>query len=164
MKTLILDNKQIAEKINRLAYQIYEANYQEDAVVLVGILPNGATLVQMLASKITEISDIQIVLMDLQIDKSNPSEILFSEKHAEILKNRSVILVDDVLNSGKTMIYGIKYLLDFPIKKLKTLALVDRDHKNYPIHADYVGLSLSTNLQEHVEVVLDNDKTAAYLL
>lgn len=163
MKTLILDHRQIVEKINRLAYQIYEANYKEESVVLVGILPNGATLVQMLANKLQEIGMKQVISLDLYVDKHEPLGNVRLSTSSEILEGKSVVVVDDVLNSGKTMIYGIKFLLDFPLKKLKTLALIDRDHKNYPIHADYVGLSLSTNLQEHVEVVLEENSCAAYL-
>lgn len=164
MKTLILDSNQIIEKVNRLAYQIYEANYKEDSVVLVGIMPNGAALVNMLAAKLSEIGAPKVVAVEMQVDKANPLNAVALNVSTDGLTDKSVIVIDDVLNSGKTMIYGIKYLLDFPIKKMKTLALIDRDHKSFPIHADYVGLSLSTNLQEHVEVVLQENNNAAYLL
>lgn len=164
MKTLILDSNQIVEKVNRLAYQIYEANYKEDSVVLVGIMPNGAALVNMLAAKLSEIGAPKVAAVEMQVDKANPLNAVSLNVSTDGLTDKSVIVIDDVLNSGKTMIYGIKYLLDFPIKKMKTLALIDRDHKSFPIHADYVGLSLSTNLQEHVEVVLQENNNAAYLL
>lgn len=164
MKTLILDSNQIIEKVNRLAYQIYEANYKEDSVVLVGIMPNGAALVNMLAAKLNEIGAPKVLAIEMEVDKKNPLNSISLNVPTDGLTNKSVVVIDDVLNSGKTMMYGIKYLLDFPIKKMKTLALIDRDHKSFPIHADYVGLSLSTNLQEHVEVILQENNNAAYLL
>lgn len=165
LKTLILDHRQIEQKINRLAYQIYEANYQEPEVIIAGIAPNGAVLAERLAEKLRQISSLKIGLVRLKVNKEDP---LRSELDCETggceFTGKSIVLADDVLNSGRTMIYGVKYFLEYPIRKLHTVVLVDRDHKRFPIHADYVGLALSTNLQEHVSVELKENEDAVYLM
>lgn len=165
MKTLILDHKQIQQKINRLAYQIYEANYQEQEVIIAGIEPNGAVLAERLGAKLAEISGIKVGQAKLKVNKDNPlqSELTCETGGCEFT-GKSIVLADDVLNSGRTMIYGVKYFLEYPIRQLHTVVLVDRDHKRFPIRADYVGLALSTNLQEHVSVELNEGSDAVYLV
>jgi pyrimidine operon attenuation protein / uracil phosphoribosyltransferase len=165
LKTLILNQKQIQQKLSRLAYQIYEANYTEKSLVLAGIFPNGFLIATQLQGILQKISGINAELMQLTIDKENPLQMEISVSPKKIsLEGRSVIVTDDVLNSGRTMMYGVTYFLQFPIKSLHTAVLIDRDHKQYPISADYVGLSLSTNLQEHVMVELSEGTSGAYLL
>jgi pyrimidine operon attenuation protein/uracil phosphoribosyltransferase len=165
LKTLILDTQQIRQKINRLAYQVYEDNYTESTLTIAGIAPNGYALAELIAEKLRTISPLQIELVKLTVNKENPlqSKVQSSAGNAEVSGNGVVILVDDVLNTGKTMIYGVKYFLEFPIRKLQTLVLIDRDHKLFPIKADFIGLSLSTNLQEHVNVHISADSMAVYL-
>ncbi len=165
MKTLILDNQQILQKINRLAYQVYEDNYTESNLIIAGIAPNGYALAELIAEKLSTISPLQIELIKLTVNKENPlqSEIQSNAGNSANTNNGIIILVDDVLNTGKTMIYGVKYFLEFPIRKLQTLVLIDRDHKLFPIKADFIGLSLSTNLQEHVNVQITANNMAVYL-
>lgn len=165
MKTLILDNQQIHQKINRLAYQVYEENYTESALTIAGIAPNGYVLAELIADKLRTISPLHIELVKLTVNKENPlqSQIQSSAGDLANVNNGIVILVDDVLNTGKTMIYGVKYFLEYPIRKLQTLVLIDRDHKLFPIKADFIGLSLSTNLQEHVNVQISESSMAVYL-
>lgn len=165
MKTLILDNQQIQQKINRLAYQVYEENYTESSLTIAGIAPNGYALAALIAEKLRAISPIQVELVKLTVNKENPlqSEIQSSAGKAAGAESGVVILVDDVLNTGKTMMYGVKYFLEFPLKKMQTLVLIDRDHKLFPIKADFIGLSLSTNLQEHVNVQISETGMAVYL-
>ncbi|MCX7743911.1 MAG: phosphoribosyltransferase family protein [Flavobacteriales bacterium] len=165
MKTLILDTQQIQQKINRLAYQVYEKNYTESTITIAGIAPNGYALAELIAEKLRSISPIQVELIKLTVNKENPlqSEIQSSAGSSAIFDKGIIILVDDVLNTGKTMMYGVKYFLEFPLKKLQTLVLVDRDHKLFPIKADFIGLSLSTNLQEHVNVQISENIMAVYL-
>lgn len=165
MKTLILDNQQIHQKINRLAYQVYEENYTESALTIAGIAPNGYALAELIAEKLRTISPLQIELVKLTVNKENPlqSQIQSSAGDSAYVNNGIVILVDDVLNTGKTMIYGVKYFLEYPIRKMQTLVLIDRDHKLFPIKADFIGLSLSTNLQEHVNVQISESSMAVYL-
>jgi pyrimidine operon attenuation protein/uracil phosphoribosyltransferase len=105
----------------------------------------------------------KVTLVPVKVDKKNPYDTQPTvDLKREQVENKVVILVDDVLNSGKTLIYGIKYFLEVRLKALRTVALVDRDHKRFPVKADYVGLLLSTTLKEHVKVDFD-DKMAVYL-
>ncbi len=164
-KTLIADSKQIQQKINRIAYEIYENNYNEKEIIIAGIATNGFILAKRIDDVLKKISPIKTKLIEIKINKENPVavdiKISLSEKE---LKNKVIILVDDVLNSGKTLIFGAKPFLTTPIKRLTTVVLVDRGHNRYPIKADFVGLSLSTTLQEHITVEIDKKgKEAVYL-
>ena len=164
MKTLILNNKQIEQKINRIAYEIYENNHSEKEIIIAGISDNGYIFAKRIADVVTKISPIKTTLIEIKINKENPlaKEIKISLSDKE-LKNKVIILVDDVLNSGKTLIFGAKPFLISPVKRLTTVVLVDRGHNRFPIKADFVGLSLSTTLQEHITVDLKKGKEAVYL-
>ena len=157
-KTLVLNKQQLQQKIDRLAWQIYEQNYKEKEIIIAGIANRGVLIAKKIAKKLTEISAIKVKLATIKVDKDNPFykdiEVDISEKE---YKNKVLILVDDVLNSGKTLIYGAKYFLSVPLKRLSTLVLVDRNHNRFPIKADFVGLSLSTTLKEHISVELEKN-------
>ena len=157
-KTLVLDKKQLQQKLDRLAWQIYEQNYKEKDIIIAGIANRGVLIAKKIAKKLTEISAIKVKLATIKVDKDNPFykdiEVDISEKD---YKNKVLILVDDVLNSGKTLMYGAKYFLSVPLKKLSTIVLVDRNHNRFPIKADFVGLSLSTTLKEHISVELEKN-------
>ena len=161
----ILQHKQIEEKINRLAHEILENTFEEPVLFIGGISGNGSLLAQSLSDIIKQNTRQQIVVFDLVVDKENPWDhpIQLSIAESE-LKNGYIILVDDVLNSGKTMQYALVKLLERPTKSIKTVALVDRTHRRYPIKADFVGLSLSTTLKERVEVSLSPNNYQAYLV
>lgn len=163
-KTLILNSKQIDQKINRIAYEIYENNHSEKEIIIAGISDNGYIFAKRLADVVQKISPIKTTLIEIKINKENPlaKEIKISLSDKE-LKNKVIILADDVLNSGKTLIFGAKPFLISPVKRLTTVVLVDRGHNRYPIKADFVGLSLSTTLQEHITVDLKKGKEAVYL-
>jgi len=163
-KTLILNSKQIEQKINRIAFQIYENNYGEKEIIVAGISDNGYLFAKRIADVLQKISPIKAKLIEIKINKENPaaSEIKISLTDKE-LKNKVIILVDDVLNSGRTLIFGAKPFLISPVKRLTTAVLVDRGHNRYPIKADFVGLSLSTTLQEHITVELKKGKESVYL-
>ena len=164
-KTLILNSKQIEQKINRIAYEIYENNSDEKEIIIAGIADNGFVLAKRIADVLLKISKIKSQLIEISMNKENPfgDEIKIKVSDKE-LKNKVVILVDDVLNSGKTLIFGAKLFLRSPVKRLTTAVLVDRGHNRYPIKADFVGLSLSTTLQEHITVELNKKgKEAVYL-
>jgi pyrimidine operon attenuation protein / uracil phosphoribosyltransferase len=164
-KTLILNSKQIGQKINRIAYEIYENNYDEKEIVIAGIAKNGFLLAAKIAEVLQNISKIKVQLIEITLDKENPfSSDLKLKLTDKELKNKVIILVDDVLNSGKTLIFGAKLFLNSPVKRLTTAVLVDRGHNRYPIKADVVGLSLSTTLQEHITVELNKKgKETVYL-
>ena len=164
-QTLILNSKQIEQKINRIAYEIYENNYDEKDIVIAGIGGNGYLLAKRIADVVQNISPLKTQLIEITIDKKNPlaKEIKISLSDEE-LKNKVIVLVDDVLNSGKTLIFGAKPFLSTPVKRLITAVLVDRGHNRYPIKADFVGLSLSTTLQEHITVEINKKgKETVYL-
>ena len=116
-----------------------------------------------IAKALGTISTINITLCEVFIDKLNPSAAITTSIPKEEYENKGLILVDDVLNSGTTLIYGVRHFLDVPLKKFKTAVLVDRNHKKYPVKADFKGISLSTSLQEHVQVVFEKDSSYAYL-
>ena len=158
-KTKILDKKQLEQKINRLAWEIYERNYSQTELLIVGIEKRGVETSKRIANAISNISNIKVKRAKILMDKDNPlsSKINISVDHADF-ENKIVILVDDVLNSGKTLIYAAQQFLSVPLVNLSTLVLVNRNHNQYPIKADYVGLSLSTTLQDHVNVVFGKDE------
>lgn len=166
MKTEILNAKQIQNKLNRLAYEIYENNMGEKTLLLAGIGGNGYIVAKRLAEILKKISPLSVVLGEVILNKENPlgsePKTNFTEKD---YAKKVVILVDDVLNSGKTMIYGVRLFLDKPVKRLHTLVLVDRSHTQFPVKADFVGLSLSTTLQEHIVADLSTKgKETVYLI
>lgn len=165
-KVKILDTVQIKQKLNRLAYEVYENNFDEKSILIVGIEGNGYKVAANLAEKLKEISKIKIQLGKITLDKTKPwngdPKVDFDEKD---FTNKTTILVDDVLNSGKTLIYAVKLFLDKPVKKLSTVVLVDRNHTRFPVKADYVGLTLSTTLQEHIEADFSKKgKETVYLI
>ncbi len=161
----ILSNKQIEQKINRLAHQIIENCFQEKIIHIIGIVGNGVTLANRLSLIITKNSDIKVNNFEIIINKSEPlsKKIEFSS-NINSLENGFIILVDDVLNSGKTMQYALTEILKIPTKAIKTVALVDRKHRKFPIKADFFGLVLSTTLKERVEVILNESNQKAYLV
>lgn len=159
----ILTNEQIQNKTRRIAYQIYEDNSKESEIVIAGINGNGFIFAQKISKILTEISDLKVVLCEVKMDKKNPlKEISTSIKSSEY-KNKPLILVDDVLNSGTTLIYGIKHFLEVPLKRFNTAVLVNRNHKKYPVKADYKGISLSTSMHEHISVIFEANNSFAIL-
>lgn len=160
--TLVLNAQQMEQKLRRMAWEIFEKNYLEKEIVIAGISVRGAILSKRLAEHLSKISKMMVEVIEVKLDKNNPlSSPVQVSAHSE-LENKVVILVDDVLKSGKTLMYGSQYFLNQPIKKLMTAILIDRNYKLYPIKADVVGLCLSTTLQEHVSVELGENE-AVYL-
>lgn len=154
-KNIILTNQEIEHKIKRIAYQIYETFVDEDEIVIAGIANNGFVFAKKIASALETISSIKITLCEVKVNKQNPELEIHTSLTKEQYANKGIILVDDVLNSGTTLIYAVRHFLDVPLKKFKTAVLVDRNHKKYPVKADFKGISLSTSLLEHVQVVFD---------
>ena len=152
---IILTNQEIEHKIKRIAYQIYETFVDENEVVIAGIASNGSIFAQKIAAALSEISTLKVSLCEVKINKQNPQLPIHTSLPKEDYENKGLVLVDDVLNSGTTLIYAVRHFLDVPLKKFKTAVLVDRNHKKYPVKADFKGISLSTSLLEHVQVVFD---------
>ncbi len=163
-RTLLLDEKQVLQRINRLAYQIFEDNSKETEIVLAGIVKNGYLLAEKIASVLISISPLKISLAEVLVDKhSQVNKDISISINKKDLQGKVVILVDDVLNSGKTMMYALKPFLDADIKKIRTVVLIDRNHKRFPLSADFSGLSLATTHQEHVSVEIEGSNITAWL-
>lgn len=162
-KSVILNHQEINNKIRRIAYQIYESNANETEVILAGIENNGFIMAKKLKVILSKISPINPTLCKVVIDKKNPRNPIITSLDSNEYTNKSVVLIDDVLDSGSTLIYGVKHFLDVPLKQFKTAILVNRNHKKYPVKADFKGISLSTSLQEHINVVLEGKNFEAVL-
>jgi len=162
-QSVILSNEEITFKIRRIAYQIYENNIDEKSIIIAGISSNGYYLATKIKEVLDTISGLETILCEVFIDKKYPLKGVKTSLKSEEYKNKSLILVDDVLNSGSTLIYSVRHFLDVPLKQFKTAVLVNRNHKNYPIKADFKGISLSTSLQEHVTFEEKNGKAKVYL-
>ena len=160
----ILNNEEINHKIRRIAYQIYESNVDEKEVILAGIQSNGYFLAQKIKTKLEEISQIKGTLCSVKINKKNPHSLIETSLTPEQYTEKSLVLIDDVLHSGTTLIYGVKHFLETPLKQFKTAVLVNRNHKKYPVKADFKGISLSTSLNKHVEVSFVKDDSRVVLL
>jgi pyrimidine operon attenuation protein/uracil phosphoribosyltransferase len=159
-KTLILNDRQIQHKIKRIAFQILEVYDHNSELIIAGISENGYIFAQKLVECIKKVSDTKPKLCEIKIDKKKPKDIPFISLSPEEYENQSFILADDVLNTGTTLIYAVKHLLETDLKVLKTAVLIDRSHKKFPIKADFKGLSLSTSLHEIVKVSFDRESKA----
>lgn len=159
----ILNHEQIQHKITRIAYQIYETFVNENEIIIAGIASDGLKFAKKIQHALSEISEIKIILCEVTVDKENLLNPIKTSIPEEEYKNKSLVLIDDVLNSGGTLIYVVKHFLNVPLKKLKTAVLVDRSHKRYPIKVDFKGISLSTSLQEHVIVSFKNNNYSVHL-
>jgi len=154
-KALILDTRQVKQKIKRMAYEIFEHNFKEKGIVMAGIEGQGYLLAKLLAKEVENISPLEIKLVKISLDKGAPqqSEIKLDCDLKE-LKKKCIILVDDVLNTGRTFAYGMKPFLTIEVKKIETAVLVNRSHTLFPIYPQYTGYELATTLKDHVEVNL----------
>lgn len=152
-KNYILDQSTATRKLQRIAYEIIENNLDESEIILVGIRDNGSIIAENIQQLLHQISQIRCELIHLTLDKRAPAEINLSKELD--FNNRVIIIVDDVANSGRTMLYAIKPFLSFHPKKIQTLVMVERTHKAFPVNSDYVGISVSTTLQEHIYVEVE---------
>jgi len=162
-QNIILNHQEITHKTKRIAYQIYETFVDEEEIVVAGIAENGYLFAKKIAEALKAIAPINVLLCEVYIDKQNPTNTISTSISSEQYQNKGLVLVDDVLNSGTTLVYGVRHFLEVPLKKFKTAVLVDRNHKKYPVKADFKGISLSTSLFEHVNVVFEKDNNRAYL-
>lgn len=159
----ILSKQQIQQKISRIAYEIYENNYLEKKLYVAGI-PSGYKLANLLAKELNKISPFETSLLKIEFDKEAPTENNIQVNcDPKELEGHVLILVDDVLHTGKTFLHSLRPFLDVDVKKIETVVLVNRCHKLFPISADYTGYELSTTLNDHIEVILDSGKFGVYL-
>ncbi len=166
-KTLLLNTEQISMKIERLANELAEYYYQEKEIYVFGISGQGYNLAKNLVKEVQKNSKINITLSDIKINKHNPqeTEIFIDKQVLKLSKNKNILIVDDVLNSGKTLFYAMRPFINMSVKSIKVLVLVNRSHHLFPVHPDFVGLNLSTTYENHVETILDTKKnTNVFLL
>jgi len=162
-QNLILTPIEIEHKIKRIAYQIYETFSDEKEIIIAGINGNGYVFAQKIAQVLNNITTIKTLVCIVKINKKKPMDKIETSLKTEQYTNKNVVLIDDVLHSGTTLVYGVKHFLETPLKALKTAVLVDRNHKKFPIKIDFKGLSLSTSLQEHVSVSFEKEDFGVYL-
>jgi pyrimidine operon attenuation protein / uracil phosphoribosyltransferase len=152
MQQTILTSEDIDRKLKRMAIEITENNFAETEIVLLGIFDRGLYIAKYLQAELQKQKSWNVYLGEINIDKKNPLQSAIEIKIDTDLKNKTIIIVDDVANSGKTIFYALKPLMDLSLNKIQLAVLVDRQHKSFPITADYVGLSISTTLQNMIYV------------
>lgn len=163
-QTLILNHEEIQQKITRMAWQILENNYNVETLVIIGVEKKGRIVSELLSNSLKEISNLSIVIGSVFIDKENPTLDDISLKCECALEGKHIVLVDDVLNSGKTLMYATLPILAQNPRQLQTAILANRDHTRFPIKADFVGISLATTLQQHIQFTQNkNGKMTVHL-
>ncbi len=161
-KKYILDETVIEKKLRRMALEILENNSDEKEIILAGIRESGTVLAGIIQKMIGEISDVHTDLISLSLDKRKPDAVEMSKEMD--FNNRVIVIIDDVANSGKTLLYALKPFLAFHPRKIQTLVLVQRSHNSFPVHPDYTGVTIATTLQEHVYVEVAEGKViGAYM-
>ncbi|MCU0441034.1 MAG: phosphoribosyltransferase [Bacteroidia bacterium] len=160
----ILNDAQVKQIIKRIAYQIYENHFNNKELIIGGIAGRGATVAQLIYDELVSISKLNIQLVTVSLDKDNPTggSVTLSSENTKI-EGKSVIVIDDVLNTGRTLVYALTPFIRAKAKRIQVGVLVDRNHKNFPVAADYIGMQLSTTLQEHVDVRIEKKKVNVYL-
>lgn len=160
----LLDARQIKQKIKRLAIEILEQNFGEKEIILAGINNNGLGFAKMLEKELVQLTENKITLTSVNLSPANPleSEVTINIPEKD-LNNKVIIIVDDVANTGRTIFYAIKPLLEVLPKKIQVAVLVDREHKSFPIKVDYVGISLFTTIQDDIDVQIKGQEKAVYL-
>ena len=153
-----MDATDIHKTVKRIAFQIYETHFEESQLILAGIAHNGVILAKRIQQELENISNIKVVFVEITVDKKNPINPIILSKKLSVCKNLAVVVVDDVLNTGSTLIYAVTHFLSIELKKLQTAVLVNRNHKNFPIKGDFKGISLSTSIKEHINVEFENNE------
>ena len=159
----ILDHVQISQKILRLSWEIYENNFDDENIFLVGIGDKGHLIANIVNDNLRKISNLKPNVSKISFNREKPYDEISLSISSNEYKYKSVVLIDDVLYSGRTLMYCSKAFLNTPVKKMSVLVLVDRNHNTYPIKANYVGLSLSTTLNEYIRVDLSSNDKGVYL-
>ena len=163
-KNLILNERQVLQKIKRISFEIYENNFQEKELVIAGISGTGYTLAEMIYNEMEKITPFHLHILKINLNKDNPLKSDISVDHdISNLEKKTIIIIDDVLNTGRTFLASMKPFLSVEVNKIQTAVLVNRSHKNFPIAADYTGYELSTTINEHIKVILEPDHKAVYL-
>ena len=157
-ENIIMDKEDIQRTIKRIAYQIYENNIDEKELIVAGISQNGLTLAKRIIMELNRIGSLNVELIEIKIDKKNPRNEVLMSQNLEFCEGKSVVIVDDVLNTGGTLIYAVRHFLSIELKYLQTAVLVNRNHKSFPIKGDFKGISLSTSIKERIDVRFENEE------
>ena len=161
-KKYILSKEVVEKKLRRMAFEILENNIDEKEIILAGIRESGSVVANVIQKMLGEISSIKTELITITLDKKEPTNVSLSKTFD--FNGKVIVVIDDVSNSGKTLLYALKPFIVSHPKKIQTLVLVDRTHNSFPVRPDYVGLSIATTLQEHIFVEVDGNSIAgAYL-
>jgi pyrimidine operon attenuation protein/uracil phosphoribosyltransferase len=155
-KNYILNEEVAQRKLLRMAYEILENNFNEEEILLAGIRQSGSVVARNIQHLLGKISSIKTDIITVTLDKKLPEEIVLSKLVP--FDQKTIILVDDVSNTGRTLLYALKPFLASHPKKIQTLVLVDRTHKIFPVKPDYMGLSVATTLQEHIYVEVSGEE------
>jgi pyrimidine operon attenuation protein / uracil phosphoribosyltransferase len=161
-KKYILEQSVAEKKLRRMALEIIEKNADEKQIILAGIRESGTVVAKNIQQYLADNSSIVTELISISLDKRQPKEIVLSK--IIDFNDKVIIIIDDVANSGKTLLYALKPFLEYHPKKIQTLVLVERSHNSFPVHPDYIGLSIATTLQDHIYVEVEGDKVlGAYM-
>lgn len=161
---LILERKRLKQIVRRIAFQILEENYNEKVILIAGLEENGYTFAKLLEKELSDITEIPTRLIKISLDKQAKRQPEVSlDIPLQDLKGKSVVVADDVLNTGRALMYSLRPFLENNVTKLKTAVIVNRDHKTFPVATDYVGYSLATTLKEHIEVNFTEKNYGVYL-
>lgn len=155
----VLKDKEIGKIIKRLAYEILENNYKAKKIILAGINKNGLHFAELVKTQLEKIATPQIDLISIKINPANPMDEITLSIPAKELKNQHIIIVDDVANTGRTIFYACKPLMEVVPKSVQVAVLVDRMHKSFPVKVDFMGLSLATTFKENITVDLKKKKS-----
>lgn len=158
----ILDQLVAEKKMRRMALEIIENNAEEEELILAGVRENGCVVARAIQNMLSEISPVRTELVSISLDKRSPGQV---ELNSDIdFTGKVIIIIDDVADSGRTLLYALKPFLAYQPKKIQTLVLVERSHNSFPVHRDYAGLSIATTLQERIQVEVEGEKVlGAYL-
>jgi pyrimidine operon attenuation protein/uracil phosphoribosyltransferase len=162
-KIQIINNTQVKAIIKRLAFQIWETHTHTKSLVIAGIAGNGQKIATLLANELSQISTLKIKQVEIHLSKHKPdvNEVLLDQKLAT--GDKHILVVDDVLNSGQTLLYALTPFVRAKVASIHTAVLMARSHRKFPVGADYIGMALSTTMQEHIDVVINGGKVSVYL-
>lgn len=162
---MILSRDAALRKLQRMAYEIVESNFNEKLIFLAGIKENGSIIARIIADFLKPIFSGDIKLIEIDINKKNPQQVsIVTEKQPEHFDDKVVIIIDDVSNSGRTLLYSISPFLEYYPAKIQTLVLVERSHKKFPVSPDFKGLSIATALSERIVVETEDGDIAGAII
>lgn len=162
-KRNVLSKEVAKQKLQRLALEVAEQLSGDNApLILIGIRNSGTIIAEKIAALLQPYLQVPAEIISASFDKDVPKEIVLSKEID--FNDKNVLVINDVSNSGKTLFYALKPLLNYYPRRVQTLVLIERMHKLFPIKPDYVGLSVATTTQDYIHVeVNDNEVTGAYI-